>query len=136
MKISRLPEHEVRFEMIAMMDIVFQLIAFFMIVSTFIVREKIEVELPVAANSALAENQQHRVAISITADGTIWLGAKAVSVEALAGELATLRSADAATRVVIRSDRTSAYALVKQVMKICRDAGLSDLIFASYQSGS
>lgn len=136
MKLPALPEHEVRFEMIAMMDIVFQLIAFFMIVSTFIVLEKIEVDLPVAENSALAENQQGRLLISISADGALWLGAHPISLEDLAAVLASQSPTEPAMRVVIRSDRTAAYALVKQVMKTCRDAGLSDLIFASYQSGN
>lgn len=122
--------------MTPMMDIVFQLIAFFMIVSTFIALEKVEVELAVAPNAAVAENQQERLMLSVAADSTVWFGAAPVSLEDLAARLDAWRSEHPKARVVIRSDRTAPYAVVKEAMKACRDAGLSDIIFASYQSGS
>jgi biopolymer transport protein ExbD len=136
MNIEPPPAGEPRFEMTVMMDIVFQLIAFFMIVSTFIALEKIEVELPVAPNAAPTGNQQGRLIISITADGVVWLGAQPVELETLAAAAAAWHRDQPQGRIVIRSDRTSAYATVRQVMRICRDAGLADLVFASYQSGS
>ena len=136
MKIGPPPVGELRFDMTVMMDIVFQLIAFFMIVSTFIALEKVEVELPVAPNAALAENQQGRLIISITADGGIWLGSHRVEIDTLANAAAAWHRDQPQGRIVIRSDRTSAYATVRQVMKACRDAGVADLVFASYQSGS
>jgi biopolymer transport protein ExbD len=136
MKIRPGSNDDVRFEMTAMMDIVFQLIAFFMIVSTFIVAEKVEVDLPVAPQAALAENQQGRLVISILADGSLWLGTQPLRLEEVNGLAAQWVREQASPRVVIRSDRTATYAVVKQVMKACRDAGLTDLIFASYQSDS
>ena len=136
MKLPPLDSQDLRFDMTAMMDIVFQLIAFFMIVSTFISLEKVEVELPVAPNAALAENQQGRLMISILADGTLWVGAQRVDLDTLAAAAAAWQRDQPQARVVIRSARGAAYAHVKQVMRACRDAGLSDLVFASYQSDS
>lgn len=136
MKLRTPGAEDARFDMTPMMDIVFQLIAFFMIVSTFIAFEKVEVDLPLAPNAALAENQQDRLMLSLAVDGTIWFGAVAVSLEELAAGVDAWRTEHPRSRVVIRSDRATPYSLVKQVMKTCRDAGLSDIIFASYQSGS
>jgi biopolymer transport protein ExbD len=136
MRIRPAPGDDLRFDMTSMMDIVFQLIAFFMIVSTFIVLDKVEVELPVAPHSAPAAEQGGRLIVSITADGTVWLGAQRVELETLGLAAAAWRKEQPQGRIVIRSDRASAYATVKQVMKICRDAGLTDLTFASYQSGT
>ena len=135
MKISSLGGDDARFDMTPMMDIVFQLIAFFMIVATYVTREKVEVELPLAVNAAIAENQQDRVLISISADGQVWAGSRPVSLDELAAEVRIWRESNDEARIVIRADRGNRYGLVKQVMKICRDAGISDIIFSSLQPG-
>lgn len=135
MKISALGGDDARFDMTPMMDIVFQLIAFFMIVATYVTREKVEVELPLAVNAAIAENQQGRVLISISVDGQVWAGSRPVTLDELAAEVSAWREVNDEARIVIRADRGNRYGLVKQVMKVCRDAGISDIIFSSLQPG-
>lgn len=135
MKISSLGGDDARFDMTPMMDIVFQLIAFFMIVATYVTREKVEVDLPLAVNAAIAENQQDRVLISISVDGQVWAGSRPVSLDELADEVRIWRESNDEARIVIRADRGNRYGLVKQVMKVCRDAGISDIIFSSLQPG-
>lgn len=135
MKVGGAGGGDLRFDMTPMMDIVFQLIAFFMIVATYVTREKVEVELPLAMNASMAESLQGRMLISITADGQVWAGPQAVSLTKLADEVRRWRKDDATAKIVIRADRGNGYGLVKQVMKVCRDAGVSDIIFASFQSG-
>lgn len=125
---------DARFDMTPMMDIVFQLIAFFMIVATYVTREKVEVELPLAVNAAIAENQSGRMMISVTLDGQIWAGSRAVSLDELAADVRGWLAKDPKAKIVIRADRSNSYGLVKQVMKVCRDAGIADVIFASFQT--
>ena len=125
---------DLRFDMTPMMDIVFQLIAFFMIVATYVTREKVEVELPLAVNAAMAENQQGRMLISITLDGQVWAGSQSVTLDELATTVRAWLADDAKAKIVIRADRSNSYGLVKQVMKVCRDAGIADIIFSSFQT--
>ena len=125
---------DMRFDMTPMMDIVFQLIAFFMIVATYVTREKVEVELPLAVNAAMAENQQGRMLISITLDGQVWAGSQSVTLDELATTVRAWLADDAKAKIVIRADRSNSYGLVKQVMKVCRDAGIADIIFSSFQT--
>lgn len=135
MKISNLSGEDARFDMTPMMDIVFQLIAFFMIVATYVTREKVEVELPLAVNAAIAENQQGRMLISISVDGQVWAGSQPVTLDELADQVRAWQAEDDGSRIVIRADRGNRYGLVKQVMKVCRDAGIADIIFSSLQTG-
>ena len=135
MKITSLGGDDTLFDMTPMMDIVFQLIAFFMIVATYVTREKVEVDLPMAVNAAMAENQQNRVLISISVDGQVWAGSRPVTLDQLADEVREWRESNQEARVVIRADRGNRYGLVKQVMKVCRDAGIADIIFSSLQPG-
>ena len=135
MKISSLSDDDARFDMTPMMDIVFQLIAFFMIVATYVTREKVEVDLPLAVNAAIADNQQGRMMISITVDGQVWAGSQAMTLDELATQVQVWREENSEAKIVIRADRSNSYGLVKQVMKVCRDAGLVDIIFSSFQPG-
>jgi|AntAceMinimDraft_11_1070367.scaffolds.fasta_scaffold66583_2 biopolymer transport protein ExbD len=135
MKISSLGDEDARFDMTPMMDIVFQLIAFFMIVATYVTREKVEVELPLAVNASIAENQQGRMMISLTIDGQVWAGSRPVSLDELATQVREWKRENTEAKIVIRADRSNSYGLVKQVMKVCRDAGLADIIFSSFQPG-
>ena len=135
MKVFNLGGEDARFDMTPMMDIVFQLIAFFMIVATYVTREKIEVDLPLAVNAAIAENQQGRMLIAITVDGQVWAGAQPVTLDELAEQVRQWQDIDDSSRIVIRADRGNRYGLVKQVMKVCRDAGIADIIFSSLQPG-
>ncbi|HEX2099974.1 MAG TPA: biopolymer transporter ExbD, partial [Candidatus Synoicihabitans sp.] len=98
MKVALNAGADARFDMTAMMDIVFQLIAFFMIVSTFIVMEKIEVELPVAAHAVQAENQADRLLVSVRADGAIWYGVQRTTLAELPA-IITAATAERARRV-------------------------------------
>ncbi|MBT5900849.1 MAG: biopolymer transporter ExbD [Opitutaceae bacterium] len=135
MRISSLGGDDARFDMTPMMDIVFQLIAFFMIVATYVTREKVEVDLPLAVNAAIAENQQGRVLISISVDGQVWAGSRPVTLDELSEEVRIWRETNDEARIVIRADQGNRYGVVKQVMKVCRDAGISDIIFSSLQPG-
>lgn len=135
MKISSLSDDDARFDMTPMMDIVFQLIAFFMIVATYVTREKVEVDLPLAVNAAIADNQQGRMMISITLNGQVWAGSQAMTLDELATQVRVWREENSEAKIVIRADRSNSYGLVKQVMKVCRDAGLADIIFSSFQPG-
>ena len=125
---------DMRFDMTPMMDIVFQLIAFFMIVATYVTREKVEVELPLAVNAAIADNQQGRMMISISIDGQVWAGSQPVTLDELSTNVRAWLADDAKAKIVIRADRSNSYGLVKQVMKVCRDAGIADIIFSSFQT--
>ena len=68
-------------------------------------------------------------------DGQVWAGSRPVTLDQLADEVREWRESNQEARVVIRADRGNRYGLVKQVMKVCRDAGIADIIFSSLQPG-
>jgi biopolymer transport protein ExbD len=72
--------------------------------------------------------------LAVQADGTTWIGSRATPLKELGPIIAEWQQENPSGKIVIRSDRETPYAVVRQVMRLCRDAGLSDIIFASYQS--
>ena len=55
---------------------------------------------------------------------------------ALKQQIDTVRKATPDLRVYMRIDRNVEFALVQRGIKACADAGIFDIVFASYQSGA
>ena len=68
------------------------------------------------------------------ADGTTLRGSRPMDLDAIGAAIIAWQRENPGCKVVIRADRETPYSSVKAVMKLCRDAGLSDIIFSSYQS--
>lgn len=111
-----------------MIDVVFLLIIFFMVATSFAEMERdIELELPeVAAASALTSAPKQRV-VSVQAKGQIRLDGEDVSLSELTHRLRTARSDYPALSVVIRGDATCAFQHVAASLAACKEANISDL---------
>lgn len=72
-------------DMIPMIDIVFQLILFFLVSTTFALLPGITVQLP--ESSTAEEGETMGLIITLSADGGIWFNDKAVNLEELNQEL-------------------------------------------------
>lgn len=113
-------------DMTPMIDIVFQLVLFFMVSTTFISSPGIQVELPRAsAQSTLAEDRDLR--IWMTADGAVYVDEDPVDLTALRQRLRRAAQRDPDTLVVIKADGGVAHARVVTAMDLARQEGLSRL---------
>lgn len=63
-----------KFELTSMIDVVFLLIAFFMTVTSFASSELIQVKMPVAPQATVPEDIGNRQFLSISENGTYFLG--------------------------------------------------------------
>lgn len=73
-------------DMTPMLDIVFQLVLFFLVSTTFSVQPGIQLDLP---ESSTAESVQTAgLTVSVAADGSVWLNGESVRPERLAAALA------------------------------------------------
>jgi len=128
MKIKKRDEDEPNLNLTPMIDVVFQLLIFFMVATTFLDPEKeIGIELPEAASGEAPDEQSDELIINIFADGRIILSGREVAAESLLGELKAAAQADPTTPVTIRGDRLVHHERVVQVMDACGQAGLLNL---------
>src|SRR5271170_7592969 len=99
---ERLPENaEARIEIIPLIDIMFFLLASFMLVSLSMVNlRSVKVNLP-TATSATPQTRKDFVDISIDKAGTAYLDKQPVSADQLRLELARMHEGDADQRIVI-----------------------------------
>ena len=116
-------------DMTALIDVVFQLLIFFLLTSSYVSSQaaqspQVPVDLP--ETSLNAQQQPHdQVTIVITSAGEIVLGSEdRVTLEELTGRLLKTKAANPRTVVLIRGDQTVPYGRVAQVMGVIRTVNL------------
>jgi biopolymer transport protein ExbD len=126
--------------MAPMIDMVFLLLIFFMVASHLTALERIPVVLPVADKAKVPEEARDRQLITVlpSADGgaSYYMNLQEVDIKELGKEIARLAEADPNLRIYLRADRIVLHKHIKAVMETCAEAGISDIIFGTYESGN
>ena len=127
---SKLPEnHEARIEIIPLIDIMFFLLAAFMLVSLSMVNLKsVKVNLP-TATTATADSTKDLINLSIDRTGAIFLDRQPVGPNELAQRLAMWRSTNDQVRVFISGDQEARHGDVIRVLDVVRAAGVEKVAF-------
>ena len=124
MRFRKADEEEFRPELTPLVDVVFQLIIFFMVSTVFVeFTQQMDIETPEVEGS-LAQDQIKRLTIEITVDEKIFLDGKEVVLEDIPEQLPNQSNTRS---VLIRADKRLPYGIVMQVMQICRSAGMTDI---------
>mgnify|MGYP000125949560 CR=1 FL=1 len=130
----QLPQDEGGFDLTPMIDVVFLLIVFFMTVASMLTAEKVRMNLAVAEESAIPKEIKDRFTFSITENGRFYAGAQEVTLETLGDKLSKLVAIHQQFKVVIRVDRQTEHQHVNKLLELCARNGITDIIFATYQS--
>jgi biopolymer transport protein ExbD len=114
--------------MIPMIDIMFNLIIFFLVGTQFASLERnIALKVPeVVDRGALTEAPRRRV-VNVYRDGRITLDDKPVDLESLSKRLATVRSQYNDLGVIVRGDGQGQFQRVAEVLTACKQAGIQEL---------
>lgn len=124
----RRPE-EPRVDLTPMVDVVFNLLIFFMISTTFVEMPGIDVKLP-ESSASRSEKTPQEVKVYLSVDGEIFLGDEKVSFETLRTRLESFPDA-AETTFLLMADREAAHGRVVELMDAAREAGFSRLAIAT-----
>lgn len=113
-----------------LIDIVFQLLIFFLITTTFVQNPGIDVELP-KAHTQPGKDQAENVIIAITKEGMVIHEGRSVSMEELAGRLTDHHEQRPNAVVIVQADTSTAHGKVVEVMDIARQIGFAQLAIAT-----
>ncbi len=114
-----------RIEIIPLIDIVFFLLATFVMVSLSMIKDQgIPVNLPSAATGT-PQAREEAVTISIRADGQLFWDKEPLDASQLAARLAALKAQRDDPRVVIHGDVKSEFGLAISVLDLVRGQGIS-----------
>lgn len=142
MKFSDREEEELQINLTPLIDVVFLLLIFFMVSTTFSKESELRIQLPESSDEPVEERTIPVLEVEINADGVYAVkGPNDDSARQLLGtDRETLyRALSAATGgrselvTVIRADRETPHASVVRAMDIARRLGHTDITFATQQ---
>lgn len=127
---SKLPaDNEARIEIIPLIDIMFFLLATFMLVSLSMVNMKsVKVNLP-TATTATPDTKKDFLNISVDKAGLAFLDQKPVGNNELAQRLAAAQKTNATLRVFISGDQDARHGDVIRVLDLVRATGIEKVAF-------
>ncbi len=112
----------------SMIDVVFLLIIFFMVSTTFLNLEKeMDLNLPEAVSGRPEEMEQDEVIINVMEDGRMKVGESYYDLDGLVERLKQVALADPETPVTIRGDRDTVFQNAVRAMDACGQANLHQI---------
>lgn len=115
-----------------LIDVVFLLLIFFMLTSSYIFQPGIKINLPKAVTSEVI--QEKNLVVTVNAKNEIYLNNRAVSLKELKKNLK--EAADKNRPLLIKADRQASLGRVVEIWDFCREVGLTQVNIATNQPGN
>ncbi|MCA9400957.1 MAG: biopolymer transporter ExbD [Candidatus Omnitrophica bacterium] len=112
-----------------LIDVIFQLLIFFMLSSSFTFQSGINVKLPKAVTSDIIKEENY--IITITSENVMYLNGEVTTVKELKNYLKS--NVDPSRPILIKADRRASMGRIVDVWDICRSLGLEKLNIATNQ---
>ncbi|MDX8397256.1 MAG: biopolymer transporter ExbD [Mariprofundaceae bacterium] len=121
-------------EMTPLVDVVFLMLIFFMVSTSFTVSNSLKLELP--ASKATEQDQSAKeVLVSIDAEGQLFVQEEAVEDSALRRRVLNVSKGDPNMRVVLRADANARHKRVVYVLDTMRELGMGKIAIATLPAG-
>ena len=121
--------HEEGINMTPLIDIVFLLLVFFMVTTSFNKNAVIDVQPPVAITAQ--DRRQDAILLTVSRDGRIFSGEQMLDIRSIRGHIATRDAGYDEKNVVIVADRKADTGVVVEVIDQCRLAGATGIGIAA-----
>jgi biopolymer transport protein ExbD len=112
-----------------MIDMVFILLIFFLVTTSFVKETGVEINRPSA--QTIVRSEQGNILIAITQQGNIWIDHQQVSLAALRTNIARLRAENPGAVVIIQADQLSNTGRLVSVIDQIRLTGISNISIAA-----
>jgi biopolymer transport protein ExbD len=119
----------VEINMAPLIDMVFILLIFFLVTTSFVKEAGVEVDRPTAV-SAEAKEKTHQI-ISVTRDGVIYMEGRSIDIRSIRARMERFLAESPEGAVVIVADKASQTGIVIQVLDQCRLAGVVNISIAA-----
>jgi biopolymer transport protein ExbD len=127
MRRIHLQEHKkAKVEVVPLIDIMFFLLATFVMVSMSMTKNQgVNVLLPAASTAAAMEDRNQSVTLTVMEGGEVFFNKDKVTMAQLPFKLQTLKASDKDPRVVINADANTDFKLVVAVLDEARKIGIA-----------
>lgn len=119
--------HTLSIELTPLIDMVFLLLIFFLVATTFRQEEReMQIALPFASSSAPISAMARELIVNVAADGAIIVGGRHVDRESLQRIVAEAVATNGDQKVTVRGDRNAVYDTIVGVLDVCKAAGIQE----------
>ncbi len=125
MRLAPLRQHKPEIQMSALIDIVFLLLLFYAVTTTFVTDERLKLKLPEAetAEDAGVSRDERPPEVKVAADGTIWIDDRIVPESQLKERIRQLVERAPDDGIILKGDKDADYGVVVHVLDIARSVG-------------
>lgn len=117
-------------DMTPMLDIVFIMLIFFIVTTSFVKESGIDVNRPTATQTA-TRKKQGNIIVAIKPNGDVWIDKRQVDIRAVKANVSRLHAEQPLGSVIIASDKKTKVEALIQVMDQIRSAGIMDAAIAT-----
>ena len=127
-----LDEEEAGINITPMLDIVFIMLIFFIVTTSFVKETGIEVNRPNAQTAV--RNERGNILIAITESGDIWMDKRKIDVRAVRANVERMLAERPEGAVIVQADKFSQAGVMVTVMDQVRLAGVKNVSIAASKS--
>ncbi len=119
----------VELNMASLIDMIFILLIFFLVTTSFVKEAGVEVNRPVA--SSAVSKEKTNLVMAITEEGTIYVEGQTIDIRSVRAYMERFLSENPKGSVVIAADKDSRTGIVIQALDACRLAGVKNVSVAA-----
>lgn len=125
---SRATEEEAGIDLTPMLDVVFIMLIFFIVTTSFVKEAGVDVNRPTA--STAEKKEKASILVAITETGDVWLDKRKVDVRSVRANVERMRAEAPEGSVVIQADKEAKTGVLVMVMDQVRLAGVTNISIA------
>lgn len=132
MQFRKKKQHSIGIDITALVDVIFLLLIFFMISTTFINATGIRIDLPTTTGKT-SPTPQKTLEVAVTARHQIYFGGELIQRRQLKDALINARKQSGQSNLIIRADGNAQHKVVVFVMDIAKQAGIDKFSISTRQ---
>ena len=122
-------DEETAIDMTPMLDIVFIMLIFFIVTTSFVKEAGVDINRPAASTGKKTDSKS--LVVAITKDGAVYIDGSQIDVQAVRPLVESLRAQDPESAVMVQADDASRTGALIQVMDQIRAAGVTKISVAT-----
>lgn len=128
---KKISQEETGLDLTPMLDIVFIMLIFFIVTTSFVKETGVEVNRPNA--STAVRDERGNILIAITANDEIWIDKRRVDLRSVRANVERLKAENPEGSVIIQADKASKTGFLVETMDQVRLAGVQNVSIAAEQ---
>jgi len=125
MRLAPLRQHKPEIQMSPLIDVIFLLLLFYAVTTTFVSDERLKLKLPEAktAEDAGISRDERPPEVKVATDGTIWIDDRIVPESQLEDRIRELVERAPDDGIILKGDKGADYGVVVHVLDVARSVG-------------